>query len=71
MSKSLRSIIDRQNQDTYNAIVRTFSKGDILTTTLIQRKCKVGYFSASGAITKMLEKGELRQIDDFSYEMML
>lgn len=46
-----------QDLKTRTAVFQNFKSGDDIGVSLIQRKCKCGYFSASRALENLIEDG--------------
>ncbi len=46
-----------QDLKTRTAVFQNFNSGDDIAVSLIQRKCKCGYFSASRVLENLIEDG--------------
>ena len=46
-----------QDLKTRTAVFQNFNSGDDIAVSLIQRKCKFGYFSASRVLENLIEDG--------------
>ena len=52
---------DEQDIKTRTAIFQNFKNGDDIGISLIQRKCKCGYFSASRVLENLMEDGLIEE----------
>jgi DNA segregation ATPase FtsK/SpoIIIE-like protein len=50
----IKEIHNEQDQITKKSVVEMFKSGDDISISLIQRKCKVGYFSASRVLDSLI-----------------
>lgn len=49
------------NSNLESIVLKTFKKGDHISTPLIQRKCKVGYNSAKEVFDKLVDAGIVKR----------
>lgn len=52
---------DEQDIKTRTAVFQNFKSGDDIGVSLIQRKCKCGYFSASRVLENLMEDGLIEE----------
>lgn len=65
MSKFIEDIHKEQNDKVDNEVIEKinifFSSGDDIGVSLIQRKCRCGYFSASRVLQKLIDEGKVKE----------
>jgi hypothetical protein len=54
MSNVIKETQDKQDHQTKELVIEYFKSGDDISISLIQRKCKVGYFSASRVLDDLI-----------------
>ena len=52
---------DEQDIKTRTVVFQNFKSGDDISVSLIQRKCKCGYFSASRVLENLMEDGLIEE----------
>jgi len=57
MSETLKQIQLEQDLKTRQLIFQMFKDNDTISTSLIQRKCAVGYYSASRVLENLIYDG--------------
>jgi len=62
MSDTLKQAQLDQDIKTRTAVFGTFKSGDDISVSLIQRRCAVGYFSASRVLENLIEDGLVESI---------
>lgn len=60
-----------QDVKTRTTVFQMFKSGDDITVSLIQRKCQVGYNSASRTFENLVEDGLVEKVKDNSVSKFL
>ena len=70
MSDTLKQAQLEQDIKTRTAVFGTFKSGDDISVSLIQRRCAVGYFSASRVLQNLIEDGLVEQVGNSVGKML-
>ena len=70
MSDTLKQAQLDQDIKTRTAVFGTFKSGDDISVSLIQRRCSVGYFSASRVLENLIEDGLIEQVGNSVGKML-
>lgn len=62
--ENIKQIQMEQYMKTRVVVFQMFNTGDDISVSLIQRKCKVGYNSASRVLENLIEDGLVEKIND-------
>lgn len=57
--KEIDQFINERNEKAYNTVKTVFKDGDPISTSLIQRRCALGYNAATSVYDKLLEEGSI------------
>lgn len=60
MRNHISEFQNQQDKITMSNVVNMFSTGDEISISLIQRKCKAGYFSAYRVFEQLKEDGRIK-----------
>jgi hypothetical protein len=60
MRNHISEFQNQQDKITMGNVLNMFSTGDEISISLIQRKCKAGYFSAYRVFEQLKEEGRIR-----------
>lgn len=60
-----------QDVKTRTLVFQMFKSGDDISVSLIQRKCKVGYYSASRTFENLVEDGLIEKGKDYGVSKFL
>ena len=61
MNKTVKEALDIEDAKTRSSIDRSFKKGDDITISIIQRRCRTGYFTACRVLVKLQIDGLVSQ----------
>jgi len=70
MSDTLKQAQLEQDIKTRTAVFGAFKSGDDISISLIQRRCSVGYFSASRVLENLIEDGLVEQVGNSVGKML-
>ena len=62
MSDIIKQTQNEHDIKTRTSVFQMFKSGDEISVSLIQRKCKVGYNSASRTLNNLIKDGLIEQI---------
>ena len=69
---TIKNTQDERDIKTRSSIMLTFEKGDEISVSLIQRRCKTGYFTASRVLENLKVDGLIKDLPNAynCYEML-
>lgn len=65
MIYTIKQIQEKQDETVMDLISIMFKSGDDISVSLIQRKCKAGYNSASRTFEKLINEGLITNEDSY------
>lgn len=71
MSNTIKEAQDLRDKNTLINVAMNFNVNDEISESLIQRKCKVGYNSASRVLDKLIKDKKVKRTDRFSMGVLL